>query len=59
MLELQLDLKNHGDVVIDTDYQKELDIRDDAYKQLLKRLEGVRSAQSMQVGPLIPVGIQL
>ena len=59
MLELQLDLENHGDVVIDTDYQKELDIRDDAYKQLMKRLEGVRSAQSMQVGPHIPVGIQL
>jgi hypothetical protein len=31
--------KNHGDVVVDADYQKELDIRDDEYKKLMKGLE--------------------
>jgi hypothetical protein len=31
--------KNHGDVVINADYQKELGIRDGEYQKLMKRLK--------------------
>ena len=36
--------KNHGDVVIDADHQKELDIRDDEYNKLMTTLEGFNQA---------------
>jgi hypothetical protein len=46
MLKLQLNKvhKNHGDVVIDADHQKELDIRDDEYNKIMTVLEELNKA---------------